>query len=244
MKKYLIAFTTLMICIILVVFSIHLNQDFFSTKKVNLQIDNYNSSAILFDKYPDLHEKLTLLKGKKIWDVSLKNVRDNLNQLTWIKKILISKRWPDTINIIVHPQDIKALILDKSGTLHPVVESGHLLDPLKNNQFPNKIILSGSNFYSEHPLRLRAIALINSLPKTGPLQESSLSEITYTSKQGFDFILTYSNLTIQIGHNPIDRLKIEQLTQVLNYLQQNKINSRVIDARFSKKILVRLHKAP
>jgi hypothetical protein len=38
--------------------------------------------------------------------------------------------------------------------------------------------------------------------------------------------------------------KVERVAQVLNYLSAEQIKGRVIDASFSKKVLVRLRKGP
>jgi len=85
--------------------------------------------------------------------------------------------------------------------------------------------------------------LIDKTQGTSELQAKNISEIFYSKKEGFKIFLKGVATEVRMGDSDFGP-KISRVEKVLSYLDSQNVKGRVIDARFSKKVVVRVRKAP
>ncbi len=179
----------------------------------------------------------------KIWEIDLGHIRTLITGDEWIKNVKIVRAYPNEIQIKVTPKNAELLLLSSRGKLLPVTDDAAILSPLAPSLLPDVPILRGENFINNLSLRKRAVELITVLPEKGLLSRRNVAEISYNSESGYSLMLISPKVEVKMGEEKT-QLKVARVSQVLDYLTANHLKSRVIDASFSKKVLVRLRKAP
>ena len=217
---------------------------FFNLTQVNLLIEQSDNQVLkMKDKISVLKSKLETNKGQALYKIELKTIKQLLNNETWISSYQISRRWPSKIEVLIQPEKIYFSVLTSTGELKPVIQSGEMLESVKINASADVPIIRQSEFLKDEELRKRAIQLLKDIPLTGVFSRSEISEIQYSEKEGFTLFMSRDHLRVKLGEKQV-RNKSLQVTQVMNYLVNKKIQARVIDANLSQKVLVRLRKAP
>jgi len=102
-------------------------------------------------------------------------------------------------------------------------------------------LLQGSEFAKNQELRKKAVKVLEELPAEGLFSKRNISEMSYNSKDGFWISMMTSNMKVKLGEDQI-ALKSRRVSQVMDYLNKNNVNAKVIDANLSKKVLVRTTK--
>ncbi|MCB0362684.1 MAG: FtsQ-type POTRA domain-containing protein [Bdellovibrionales bacterium] len=212
----------------------------FSISKVDINLDPTSSQDVLFERIrADLQEEIKSYYGQKAWDISIKNVLVQVETDPRVKKASVIRQFPDGLTIRIKPRDPVLGLRDNRGLIHPVASDGSLLPPLAPLDAPDLPYLWGDEFFKKPEMRLRAIKLIEEMPAQGRVSVASISEIHYRLKEGFALFLIGKNPKILVGENGFKK-KVGRIEQVLDYLDEHQIEGRVIDARFSKKVVVRL----
>jgi hypothetical protein len=104
-------------------------------------------------------------------------------------------------------------------------------------------LLRGAQFFEDVQLRRQAVDLMNEIPFEGVFHQGLISEVRFDKHKGFELLLTNGWTRVNMGKEDFSR-RVRFIERVLNYLQEHKMQARVIDARFSKKVVVRLRNAP
>lgn len=217
---------------------------FFNLTHVNLLIEQSDNQVLkMKDKISNLKNKLEAHRGQVIYKIELKKIKQLLNDEVWISSYQISRRWPSEIEVLIKPEKIYFSILTTSGELKPVIQSGEMLDSVKINASADVPIIRQTEFLKDEELRKRVIQLLKDIPLSGVFSRSEVSEIQYSEKEGFTLFMSRDHLRVKLGEKQV-RNKSLQVTQVMHYLVNKKIQARVIDANLSQKVLVRLRKAP
>jgi len=194
-----------------------------------------------------LEGELKPIKGKRIWDVDLGHLRASLERDEWVKDVLISRSLPNMIRVRVRPRSAALILVSKQNQFIPVAENGALLSAVPPESLPDAPFLRGDVFAdsTEQGLKKReeAVSVLASLNETGLLSRKNISEVSWTASDGYQFILLQPHVEVKLGDERVE-LKAMRAGQVLNYLSANNLKGRVIDASFSKKVLVRLRKGP
>ena len=124
-----------------------------------------------------------------------------------------------------------------------ILENNKILAPLEIGQAPDRAITVEKKIFSESKVRENAIRLLKSLPSHGSFSSSKISEIGFSSKEGFWTDLLHKELRVKLGSENFESKSI-RVSQVLDYIENKQIEARVIDANLSQKVLVRLRKDP
>ena len=202
----------------------------------------------------NLQQRLSSLlqdyRGKRVWEVDLVRVRASLVRDEWVKDVLISRTFPNEVRVLVRPKTVALIFVSKQNQFLPVVEDGSFLAPLITAQnaevlagLPDVPLLRGEIFAQETARRLEVVKFIAGLAERGPMGVGNISEIGWSSDDGYMLTLIQPKIEVKLGEERVD-LKALRVAQVLNYLTVNSLKGRVIDASFSKKVLVRLRKGP
>ncbi|MDE0119682.1 MAG: hypothetical protein OXM55_06725 [Bdellovibrionales bacterium] len=220
-----------------------------------------------------MESRLQPFIGKKIWKISDELIKSiQLEPRVGSVKILrllpnrlfiyVQPRKP--MLVLLHPS---------SGKIHPLSMNGEILPPLPSKQIPNLPILRGTSFLKKKEIRKSVIQFFHLMPKQGEFSREAISEVKYsTQDNSLIFILSKNGKSIRVGYNPVKsqirgvasvksekipieefkkqkeilhkiNIKTKRIESVLRYLDQKNIKWRVIDARFSQKIVVSTSKA-
>lgn len=190
-----------------------------------------------------LEAQLKLLTGKRIWEIDLSDVRASLAKDEWVKDVLISRAFPNEVRVRVRPKTAALIYVGKKGEFLPVTEDSTVLSALAAGNLPDVPFLRGEIFSVDRAKREAAVKFVMSLNDTGPLSRRNISEVTWTNEDGYTLTLVQPKVEVKLGDERVE-LKAMRVAQVLNYLSANDLKGRVIDASFSKKVLVRLRKGP
>ena len=191
-----------------------------------------------------LQSKLQKFIGKKIWQVSFSDLKKVLRSEPRVGTVKILRLLPSRFFIQVQPRKPLVVLLDPyNGKIHPLSMEGQVLPPVSFDQIPNLPILRGSVFLKQKAIRKLAIHFLNLMPEQGEFSRQEISEVKYSNREkSVAFILSKNGKPIKVGYDPT-QMKTKRIESVLRYLDQKNIKWRVIDARFSQKIVVGTSKA-
>lgn len=185
------------------------------------------------------------LSGKKIWEIDMTRLRASIAKDEWVKDVLISRSFPSAVKVKVTQKTPVLVLVGAKGEFAPVTEDGEILSSLPAGTLPDVPLLRGEGFKSREgqERREKLVNFVMGLPEKGVLTRRNISEITWNNEDGITLTLIQPRVEVKLGDDRLD-LKVLRVTQVLNYLAAHQLKERVIDASFSKKVLVRLRKGP
>ena len=180
---------------------------------------------------------------KRIWDIHLSQVKAAILRDEWVKDVLISRTLPNSISVKIVPKATAVVLVGPKGELWPVTEDGTKLATLPADALPDSPLLRGEVFARDLEKRQEAIRFALNLPAQGAINQKNVSEIFWTKEDGYSLMLMQPKVEVKLGGDLLDT-KVLRAGQVMNYMSAHQLSGRVIDASFSKKVLVRLRKGP
>lgn len=190
-----------------------------------------------------LKGKLKVFKNQKIWEIKITDIKRALGADEWVQNLRVTRSFPNRLEVEITPRAAVFLITNSKGKLAPVAADGSLLNPVSSSILPDVPVLKAEKVLSDKSLRTKAIEFAKQLPKEGPLSLDNMSELSWSQNEGFVASLLASKATVILGEDKV-AMKVARIEKILDYLTANELNSRVIDASYSKKVLVRLRKGP
>ena len=190
----------------------------------------------------ELNKQVKPLIGSWIWQVSIKELGQKIKKHPKVEEVQILRLWPHRFQIRILSDKPVLLWMKNSNTFYPITQKGSLLYPIPLHSVPNLPILRGFVFFKNQNLRKKVIQIYQYLPQKGFFSQKNISEISYSKKDASFYLhLTYVASKIRIGEN-LPEFRPDRVESVLRYLKQKEIKWRVIDARYSKKVVVSLVK--
>lgn len=186
---------------------------------------------------------LKAFQGKWLWDVPLEAILKKVESDRRVRAVKVTRVFPNKLEITIEPHEPAVAWVDEVGRFHPVATDATLLPALSSQDVADVPLLRGRAFKSNEELRAKALSLLNELPASGALTRKRVAEITYSERDGFALLLTQGAIEVRLGEGDIG-LKASRADRVINYLQDQQLRGRVIDARFAKKVVVRLRNDP
>lgn len=216
--------------------------DFFVIKdlKVDLELQE-NQEALLIDLKPEVQKTLMTLKGQNIWGLSLKALRQQLLTNPWIQQVELRRHFPSSIEALVRLNPVAVLFVDNKDRIFPILESGEKLPQIKAALAPVAPLLRNNNILKDEKQLKLVLKLFSDVPFIGALKKENIESIDYNSVTGLSLQLIDNNVLVHLGKENI-QTKALQVLRVTDYLESQKQKARVIDASFTKKVLVRLRK--
>ncbi len=212
--------------------------------RIDIELDPESDQVQVFSRIQDkLNSPLKKYEGQWVWRVSLKDVLAQVEDDRRVKSASVTRLLPNRLKISIVPHQPILAWVDEIGKLYPIAADASLLPAVSLKDSRDVPLLRGRDFYNDEALRERAIELLKSLPEDGALSPSRISEITHSPQIGFNLLLTQGGIEVRMGEDDFAR-KAKRVEQVLNYLLDQQLKGRVIDARFAKKVVVRLRNAP
>lgn len=197
--------------------------------------------------YQRIRQSLSLqtaaLTGKFFWQVPLKSVYEMALKDKRVKHVDVFREFPSNLRLVIEPHTPVLAYLSNDHRIYPVARDATLLPSLPAKEAPDLPILRGDELKDEPALREEAIELYEQIPDDGPLRKHSLSEIYFSKKDGFKVFISGADAEVKMGDTDFGP-KVSRVQKVLAYLESQNIKGRVIDARYNKKVVVRVRKAP
>ncbi len=215
-------------------------------KVEHFQVDLVEGSNedLLFQRIKNsLQAQFKVYEGRYVWQVPLKSLYELVAKDKRVKSVSIYREFPSVFRLVIEPHTPVLAYLDRDGRIYPVAADAALLPALPAHEAPDLPVLRGEPFRDEVGLRELALELFKAIPEDGTFRKASVSEILYSAKDGFKVFVSGADSEVKLGDSDFGP-KLSRVTKVLSYLESQNIKGRVIDARFSKKVVVRLRNTP
>lgn len=216
--------------------------DFFLVEEVPLEIEYDESNVELAHGLrPLLLEKKSQWVGANIWSLSLNEIRRDFLAIDRIQDVEISRHFPNKINLLVRLNPIVFLYTDNRNQLFPITPRGTVMEVVQASHAPWAPILRNRKIVSSRDDLLKLIELYQQVPKINFLRADNIASVDFDNTTGLSIRLIQGDELIHLGQQDV-ATKGLQVVRVMDYLKSQKQKARVIDASFSKKVLVRLRK--
>lgn len=184
---------------------------------------------------------IKFLNKESLWEIDISKIVSEIKRKSWVEDVQLTRLFPNRLEVGISLKKVDAVFVDDAGIWMPVANDGTMLAKSSKSLIPDVPYLRGRRFYDSKELRKRAIEFLHLFPSSGNLASNQISEVFYEPKSGFEVLLAKSGTRVIFGQEALE-LKLKRVGKVLEYLEAKEIRGRVIDARFEKKILVRMRK--
>ncbi|MBC7693463.1 MAG: FtsQ-type POTRA domain-containing protein [Methylotenera sp.] len=187
-----------------------------------------------------------------LFDLDLHRIETRMLTHPWVREVLISKRFPQTVSITVVFRDPKALIQKPNGDLSYVDSNGMIFSKVNLMSQPDLPVLTGisKNHEVAKTQVLKALQFLAAWDKSKLERVSQISSLSYDTERGFRALVTYplgrgrgqGRTMVHLGQeidadfeNMADRLR-----HVFAYLIDNGISAKQVWADLGKKVVVKI----
>lgn len=224
--------------------TIYFHPDWIRIEQFHVELTEGSKQDLLFQRIKSsLDPQLKVFEGRFFWELPLKNVMEIVSRDKRVKKVSIFREFPNVLRLEIEPHTPVLAYLARDGRIYPVARDATLLPALAAHDAPDLPILRGEDLKDEPRLRELALDLWSTIPDDGPLGRKAISEILYSRKEGFKLYVAGSAPEIKLGDQDFGP-KVSRVQKVMSYLESQSIKGRVIDARFTKKVVVRVRNTP
>lgn len=228
---------------IVVAFAFTFKDELFLVKNISVVL-SVDKVAILPPRIQeDVESKASKMMGRYFWELNISGLLDELLEDSRVKSAHVQRWFPGNVKIVVTPHIPKVLLLRGKESFFPISRDGSLLPKLKTSEIFDGPILRGKEFANNKRLRKKVIDLIEALPKENTLNVNAISEVAWKNKEGLLLYTQVGQTLVRMGKDDFKK-KAQRVEKVLSYLQSEGMNGRVIDSRFSKKVVVKLRNEP
>lgn len=218
--------------------------DFFIVDQAQVEVQFQEGQAAIVDLLrEEIKAPIQATKGKNIWSLDLSNLREQLLENPWVDDVELRRRFPNKITSLVHMAPIAFLYIDRKNRIFPVTNRGIKLKSVKTSAVPVAPILRNSKIMEKHSDIQLMIERLNQIPNVGALRRDNIALIDYRPTTGLTLKLSQGQELVHLGEEDIPTKGL-QVLRVTDYLKSQKQKARVIDASFTKKVLVRPRKRP
>lgn len=186
-----------------------------------------------------LQMRLQAYQGLNLWEVDLDRVEEIIKSETWIQDAHVYRHYPQSLRVEISPKQPVGLLLTKQGRMHMISADSTVMPTITVTRAPKLPVIQDARLLQNKNLRDKVVNVLRELPAEGRFSRETVGGVSI-SRDG-DIVLEHLTLktAIKLGDEGI-AVKSARVARVLEYLEHNNLNSRVIDADFSKKVLVKL----
>lgn len=180
-------------------------------------------------------------KGRPILTVNLEDMVETVKLDRRIHDIRVQRKFPNRMELKVVLHKPLVLLMGLRGELLSVSRDARVFPPM--GETVDLPILRGMNFHRKKELRAQALQMLEGIPTTGWAGRQSISEVRFDKKFGYVLYLLPRGVRVRLGQSGLVQ-KMSRVERVINYLENQNVRYRVIDARFLKKVVVKLRNDP
>lgn len=150
--------------------------------------------------------------GSPILSVSLKEQKQKLEKLTWVKKASVERLYPSTLSISILERKPTAL-WQNEGKVHLIGDDGQIIDEKSLDKFPGLILMVGKNvpYYAEGILGIL---------ETQPTIKKRVSSVIMVGERRWNVRL-YNDIEIKFPE--------EEPEKALEYLANLQSETKILD---------------
>ncbi len=225
--------------------SIFLAYTLYSFSSMPIKAVEFRSVAavdgLLFKKVKTQLESLSQeYVGQNLIKLNLRMLANRFEEYKEIKEARVFRRFSGRVNVDLLFHKPSAVYLSKRNKLYPVSVTGVLLSEIAVKEFPDLPIIRGELFMTDKKARLRAVKILEFLPQAGRFSKENISEIYKSKTNGYTLVLKSTGTEVFLGESFINK-KLLSVAKVLKYMDDGRLEGRVIDARFLKKVVVKVY---
>lgn len=176
-----------------------------------------------------------------LFDLNLQSIEKRLLSNPWIKGVVLTKRFPQTLAVQITFREPVALYQSPAGSLQYVERDGNLFGPFSLQSRPDLPVISGV----EPAALARAAALLQAWAGHGWTGANQVSQLDFDPEEGFRLWITFApayRVQVTLGQEIDEVVLPETLSRVdavLHYIRRKQIPARQVYADTNKKIVVR-----
>ena len=199
---------------------------------------SYKKEAYIKNLSAELEKKLSDKIHKSVWEIDLENIKEILDEESWVKSYSIQKFIPNKIKVVLSPRSVVAVYVQKDGTTIPVSNDGIILPKGTFTKTPVAPIINQKKLLEKEVLLNKFLNIISRIPEYGNFSLETIEQISLDKKQNIWFHV--NKMKIKLNEQDVKK-KVSRINRSINYLKTRGVADCVIDADLSQKVLVRLN---
>lgn len=245
-SKKILTFGSLFLAVGLIGSLLYWDSHFFTVKKMKVNLSSHQRiakpSPFILEAIVAIEKKMEPYKNKNILRLDLNQLSQEILKDKRILSVQLQRELPMQLSALIEVREIVLNYQDKHGSIFPVTFDGTLLSPVAIEKAPDVPVLRDEHVVKNPEHLKNVLALLMDLPQEGTVSRSTVSEVRWSDPEGLKVELIHEGTgMIVLGEKEI-QLRARRAANVIKYLESQKQKWRVIDASFSKKVLVRLRK--
>lgn len=211
-----------------------------SIEVVVVQVESPQTPDLQKVFYGRLDRLTQSLKGRRFFLESPRGVANHLlEQEPWLSSVRVRRVFPNTMVIHAKPRELLYLAYKEDLLSFVAVASGgKIVEGVDLNQLPPLPVTVSPHFFENEKLRKEVAQLLENTQPSSELFRERVADLIYDPRVGLILSLRVSGQKIILGDEDF-LLRAERASDVVKYLIKNQLRGRVIDSRFSQKVLVR-----
>jgi cell division septal protein FtsQ len=238
---WIFSFLILSVLVLVAVESL-VKSNFFNISKIDIILSGADQDRdLLSQELLKMNQEIEKFYGSNLWEVNVDQIGKSLMKSSWVGDFTIVKNWPNQLEIKIEISPILFVTKTKSKTYlffnsQKRAHETHVDFEELSLRFPELVTESDK---LEEDVILSTYHALGLLKQRKHLSIQNIKKIYWNSRKGFRLQLREPNTEVLLGFlDEPDRL--DRVTRVMDYLKEHKIEARVIDSNFTKKVLVRL----
>ena len=216
---------------------------FLIVNDVNIVVDKTDLDKSVKKQVHDrIMNKMHAFEKVNILSVPIERIQQQILSDVCVDSVVIERNFPDQLKVSVRLKKVVLVYLDSRGRFLPISQEAQLMNPVSPEQVPDVPVVRNSEIIKNPNLLKQILILYQKIPRSGVFSQQSIAEVDWSKSEGL--IVESANAEggrIVLGKDEVP-LKSARVTNVIKYLESQKQKWRVIDASFTKKVLVRLRK--
>ncbi len=181
-----------------------------------------------------VERKLAPLAGRNLFRLELESVSRLLADSPWIESLVVEKRLPDRLEIVISERRPVAL-LRADSSLSYVDARGRRIAPFDPSRGPGDLLLLSATAQGEAELA-GALAVEAELGRAAPRWAATLSEVEVLGEGDFRLHLGALDFPLLVRAGTL-RERLDQLLPLLPALAERYGSVRFVDLRFDRRIV-------
>ena len=214
----------------------------FRVSLVKLNVDErLQNNKFFMEKESKTLLRLNSYKGQTLWRINLEKLAQQIHALWPYVEIKARRVFPNRLVVSLKKKDSALLLLKEGGSFYSIAYDGAINGTKALEESFDFPVLRGHSFWEKPLLRKRAVDIVSLVPPVGSLfSVQNISEISYLpANDSLLFYLISGHFSLEIKEPP-SLEKVKNIDFVLSYLKQRGNTGGWIDARWDKKIIVKM----